>query len=95
MVDNELIRTSNFASQGLDRAHLNRNGDTKVPEHLFVTYQIEKIAGFRMNKKTNSFKAALSTNLKTLVQTVIKKVKFSTKYKYAIIYFDTKTGSKG
>lgn len=94
MVDNELIRTSNYVSQGLDKVHLNKNGDIKVPEHLFVTYQIEKIAGFRMNKRTNSFKAALSTSLKSLVQTVIKKVKFSTRYKYAIIYFDTRTGSK-
>jgi len=94
MVDNELIRSSHLAARGLEKPSLSRSESTKVPEHLLVTYNIEKTSGLRTNKKTNSFKAATSTSLKTLVHAVIKKVKFSTRHKYAIIYFDTRLGSK-
>jgi hypothetical protein len=94
MVDNNPIRTSSLFDVGTSRRTIAKNESIRSQEHLNVTYQIEKNSGIRMNKKLNSFKAAPSTSLKAIVKTVIKKVKFSTRHKYEILYFDPVRSSK-
>ncbi|OMJ82393.1 hypothetical protein SteCoe_16937 [Stentor coeruleus] len=65
----------------------------KSAEYLSINYTIEKISGLRAGKRSNSFRAGTSANLKSIIHTVIKKIKFSTRYKYAVLYYDTSTNS--
>ena len=65
-----------------------KNNNNKSTEYISVCYNIEKISGLRSGKRSNSFRAPSGTNIKTMIQTVLKKIRFSTRYKYAILYFD-------
>ena len=94
MVDNDPIPCQTLPVIGTTKTYITRSESIRTQEHLHIFYQIEKNSGLRTNKKSNSFKVAPSCNLKSLVKTVIKKVKFSTRHKYAILYFDTSCNSK-
>ena len=94
MVDNDPIPCHTLPATRASKSCITRSENIRTQEHLHISYQIEKNLGLRTNKKSNSFNVATSTSMKTLVKTVLKKVKFSTRHKYAILYFDTNLKSK-
>ena len=94
MVDNDPIPYRTLQATKASKNCETRSESIRAQEHLHISYQIEKYLGLRTSKKSNSFKVTTSTNMKTLVKTVLKKVKFSTRHKYAILYFDTNLKSK-
>lgn len=94
MADNDPNKTPSLSpktSRGLIQTKPNL---PKHSEHLAVNYSIEKLSGLRTGKRSNTFKVNTSTSTKTIIHTILKKVKFSTRFKYAILYFDQERNSK-
>lgn len=91
MADNNLIKTLPTSMPKVQNCLSRPN---KPLEYFSVKYSIDHISGLRTSKKSNSFRANSSANPKSIIQSILKKIKFSTRYKYAVLYFDKKRNSK-
>ena len=94
MAENESNKSLDHTSKKNPAIRLSKNGDNKSADYFSIHYHIDKISGLRTGKRSNSFKAPLGTNVKAMIQTILRKIRFSTRYKYAILYFNNLTNSK-
>ena len=94
MAENDSKKTPDAGAQKCLTVATLRNTSARSAEYLSVSYNIEKISGLRSGKRCNSFRTNPNTNLRAIIQSVLKKIKFSTKYKYIVLFFDQNKNSK-
>ena len=94
MAENYSKKTPNAVAEKYLNVTALRNTSARSAEYLSVRYNIEKLSGLRSGKRSSSFRANTSANLRTIIQSILKKIKFSTRCKYMVIYFDENKNSK-
>lgn len=88
MVENQLFTTKKVSPKEPSLSATDSTVSTKTNEYLSVSYTIDKISGIRSTKRSNSFRSNSILNIRTLISTILKKIKFSTRHKYTILYYD-------
>jgi hypothetical protein len=94
MADNDHHYSPLVAARKQSEDAPNHRSSPKPTEFLSVSYSVDRLSGLRTNKKSNSFRVSASASLRSVLQAVIKKIKFSTRYRFLIIYFDPVKNSK-